>query len=223
MHAFGPLTGAFFSVIGAGARERCFEDDLGLGYPLAVEADTFARAFEQALEARGVPYAHVGGEDRDVSLEGARWIVCATSGGMNPELHHRLEEAAARGALITIGPREPVLDGVFRPLPQPYDLERILHDDPAAADAAVARAIEALGLPAYACDPAGVFATVHDDAAGRPRVLFLLNPGEADVVARVAVDATQATDVLEEGRFESRRGSFEVRLVPRTVRMLALE
>src|SRR6185437_15321898 len=26
MHAFGPLTGAFFSIIGAGARESCFED-----------------------------------------------------------------------------------------------------------------------------------------------------------------------------------------------------
>jgi beta-galactosidase len=103
MHAFGPLTGAFFSVLGAGARERCLEDDLGLGYPAAVESDTFVRAFEEALDARGVPYAHIGGEDRDVSLEGARWIVCATSGGLHPGLWKRLEEAAAAGALITIG------------------------------------------------------------------------------------------------------------------------
>jgi beta-galactosidase len=53
--------------------------------------------------------------------------------------------------------------------------------------------------------------------------LFLLNPGDADVVARVVVDAAQAIDVLEAGRFAARRGLFEVRLLPRTVRMLALE
>jgi beta-galactosidase len=54
-------------------------------------------------------------------------------------------------------------------------------------------------------------------------VLFLLNPGEVDVVARVAVSAAAATDALDETRFESRRGAFEVRLTPRTVRMLALD
>jgi beta-galactosidase len=30
MHAFGPVTGAFFAVLGAGAKERCLEDDFGL-------------------------------------------------------------------------------------------------------------------------------------------------------------------------------------------------
>ncbi|MCC6558299.1 MAG: beta-galactosidase [Polyangiaceae bacterium] len=232
MHAFGPLTGAVSSALGGGARERCLEDDLGLGYPIAVESDTFVRAFEQALEARGVPYAHVGGEDRDVSLEGARWIICATSGGLHPGLLARLEEAASAGALITIGPREPLFDGAFRALDRPCDLSRLrgpspgapalLHDDPAAADAAVSHAIDALDLPTFACDPDGVFATVHEDRAGRPRVLFLLNPGDADVVARVAAAAPEATDVLDHERFEARRGALEVRLTPRTVRMLAL-
>ncbi|EYF00938.1 beta-galactosidase [Chondromyces apiculatus] len=251
MHAFGPLIGAFFSVLGAGARERCLEDDLGLGYPLAVEADTFARAFEEALDVRGVPYAYVGGEDREVSLGGAQWLICATSGALQPSLLQRLEEAAQRGALVTLGPREPVFDGAFRALPEPYDLSRLrapraaAHDpqllqaDPAAANAAVARAIEALGLPTYACDPEGVFATVHEDDAGQPRVLFLINPGDMDVIARVAIDADRATDLLEDGRYEVRRGSggsgkpttmgrasaglLEIRLMPRTVRMLALD
>ncbi|WP_437673739.1 beta-galactosidase [Sorangium sp. So ce131] len=233
MHAFGPVTGAAFAVMNLGARDRCFEDDLGLGYPLAVEPDTFVRAFEEALDARGVPYAHVGGEDCDVSLEGARWIICATSGGLSPALFERLEAAAARGTLITIGPREPTFDGAFRPLAAPYDLSRLrapdqqlpalLQDDPAAADAAVSRAIDALGLPAFACDPDGVFATLHEDASGAPRVLFLLNPGDGDVVARVTVRAARATDLLDDTRFEARRGALEVRLTPRTVRMLALE
>lgn len=235
LHAFGPLTGAFFSVSGKGARESVSEHDLGLGYPLGIEADTFARSFEQALEARGVPFAHVGGEDRDVSLAGARWIVCATSGGMNPELFGRLAEAADEGALITLGPREPAFDGSLRALAEGHDLARlrgrhegvavVVSDDPATADAAVAHAIEALDLPTHACDPDGVFATVHEDEAGRARVLFVINAGEHDVLARVtaAGAATRALDLLDDTTWEARRGAIEVRMTPRSVRMLALE
>jgi beta-galactosidase len=251
MHAFGPLTGAFFSIIGAGARESCFEDDLGLGYPLAIEADCFARAFEAALESRGVPFAHVGGEDRDVSLDGAAWIICATSGGMNPELWKRLEEAAQAGTWITLGPRSPVFDGAFRALGHPFELGRlhaaspgaaepagqgsfgavpsphlaaVVEDVPAAAAAAVSRAIEALSLPAHACHPDSVFATVHEDPTGRPRVLFVLNPGDNDVVVRVTVGRaiTHATDTLDESTYEAQSGVLEVRMKPRTVRMIAV-
>jgi beta-galactosidase len=235
MHAFGPITGAFFSVAGKGARESVSEQDLGLGYPLGIESDSFTRTFEAALEARGVPFACIGGEDRDVSLEGARWIVCATSGGLNPTLFRRLVEVTAAGARVTLGPREPAFDGAYRPLVEPLDLGLLrgahddvpvlLEDDPAAADAAVSRAIADLGLPTWACDPDGIFATVHEDAAGRERVVFLLNPGEGDVVARVHLGggALRAVDVLDEGVFEIKRGALEVRLTPRAVRMLALE
>jgi beta-galactosidase len=237
MHAFGPITGAFFSVAGKGARESAAEHDLGLGYAPGIEADSFARAFEQALDARGVPFAHIGGEDRDVSLEGARWIVCATSGGLNPELFRLLQEAADRGARVTLGPREPLFDGAFRALPAPFDLARLaggqdavpvlVGDDPASADAAVAQAASALGLPTHACDPDGVFATVHEDREGRARVLFLINPGAADVVAKVAIRGgaapARAVDVLDEAVFPAQKGAFEVRLTPRTVRMLALD
>jgi beta-galactosidase len=241
MHAFGPLAGTIFSILGAGARESCVEDDLGLGYPLAVEADTFARAFESALEARGVPFAYVGGEDRDVSLAGAKWIVCASSGGLNPALWKRLEAAAQAGARITIGPQEPRFDGSLRPLAEPYEVARlepivggagsegssapVVQSDPAAADAAVARAIEILKLPTYACDPDGVFATVHEDSEGRARVLFLINPGSGEVVARVSLGegVRAAVDVLDDVRFEGIRGALEVQMRPRSVRMLALE
>ncbi len=234
MHAFGPITGAFFSISGKGARESVSEQDLGLGYPLGIESDSFARTFELALEARGVPFACIGGEDRDVSLEGARWILCATSGGLNPELFRRLEEAAAAGARVTLGPREPTFDGTYRPLAEPLDLARLrspgqdvpilIEDDPAAADHAVSRAIADLGLPTWACDPDGIFATVHEDATGRARVVFLVNPGDGDVIAHVHLGAevARAVDVLDEAVFDVRRGALEVRMIPRSVRMLAL-
>ncbi len=235
MHAFGPLTGAVFSVFGASARERCIEDDLGLGYPLAIEADGLVTAFEQSLEARGVPFAHIGGEDRDVSLAGASWIVCATAGGLKPELATSLGEAARAGAVVTIGPREPVFDGAFRPLaaplppelfrPRPSTVPAFVQGDPASVDEAVARAIEELALPTFACDPDGVFATVHEDRGGTPRVLFVLNPGDADVMARVATVGCpgRAVDLLDGTTTEAVRGAFEVRVPRKTVRMMAIE
>jgi beta-galactosidase len=232
MHAFGPITGAFFAVIGKGARESAGEQDLGLGYPLGIESDAFARTFEIALEARGVPFACVGGEDRDVSLEGAKWIICATSGGLNPELFRRFEEEAARGARVTLGPREPRFDGGYRALAEPLDLARLggsapvlIEDDPAAADAAVARAIDDLALPTFACDPDNIFATVHEDASGRARVAFVINAGDDDVVARVhlGAEAARLVDLLDEGTFHVQKGAFELRMMPRTVRMLAIE
>jgi beta-galactosidase len=238
MHAFGPITGAFFSVAGKGARESVSEQDLGLGYPLGIASDSFARTFEAAVEARGVPFACVGGEDRDVSLDGARWIVCSTSGGINPALFHRLEEKAAEGVRVTLGPREPAFDGAYRPLVEPLDLARLrastqtpaagapvlLEDDPAAAAAAVARAIADLDLPTWACDPDGIFATVHEDASGRARVVFVINPGEGDAVAHVHLggSATRAVDLLDDAEFDIARGALEVRMTPRTIRMLAL-
>jgi beta-galactosidase len=235
MHAFGPLTGAIFSVMGAGARERCIEDDLGLGYPVAIEADAFVTAFEQSLEARGVPFAHIGGEDRDVSLAGASWIVCATAGGMSPDLFASLGDAARAGAVVTLGPREPAFDGAFRALASPLDLAALrprpsavpglVQGDPASVDEAVARAIDELALPTFACDPDGVFATVHEDAGGAARVLFVLHPGANDVMARVAAPAgvRRATDLLDGTVVDVARGAIEVRMPRKSVRMLALD
>ncbi|MFO0762074.1 MAG: beta-galactosidase [Byssovorax sp.] len=247
MHAFGPITGAFFSVLGKGAREGVSEQDLGLGYPLGIEADSFVRTFEQALEARGVPFAHVGGEDRDVSLEGARWIVCASAGGLNPGLFARLEREAQAGARVTLGPRAPAFDGAVRPLAEPLDPARLrrpgdvpallrragdtvntvdvlVADDPALADAAVSRAVLDLGLPTFACDPDGIFCTVHEDREGRPKVVFVINPGSHDLVAKVGIGVgdARAVDLLDETAVDVKRGAFEVRMKPHTVRMLAL-
>jgi beta-galactosidase len=227
MHAFGPVTGAFFSILGAGPRDSASEEELGLGHPLAIEADTFARAFERSLDARGVPFAFVGGEDRDVALDGAAWIICATSGAMKPELLERLEQAAHDGARISIGPRAPIGFDLGRLATFASRVPTSVGDDPASADAAVAFAIDELGLPRFACEPENVFATVHEDEGGRPRVLFLLNGGEADCVARVTVPgATSAIDALDaqlDGASSTARGgALEIRLHPKSVRMLAL-
>ncbi len=223
MHAFGPATGALFSVLGHGATERCLEDDFGTEAPIALETDRFLGLFEEALEARGVPYAHASGEDRAAVAEGARWLVCATTGGMHPALFRVLREAHARGAAVTLGPRAPERDQHFRDLATPFDVAgmRIAHGaTPAEVDALVAEHITALGLHAYASDPDGVSVSVHRDAEG-PKVVFVLNPQPSDVAAVVSVpDVTRAEDALSGAKIEVRDGALAVRVGPRSFVML---
>jgi beta-galactosidase len=230
-HAFGPITPAFFNVLGAGYRESCLEEELGLGEVVTMVGEAFLRAFEKALQARGVPFAYAGGDSFVESVDDAKWVVCATVGGVKPELVMRLREAAANGMRVTIGPRVPERDGGMRLLSAPHDvtgLEVEPLDDGARAGELVARRIEELGLPAFPVDPDDVKMTVHEDESGAPRVVFVMNPTAGDLVARVSVrGAKSLADLLSPERADARvtRGiaGFEVTVPARTVRMFAVE
>jgi len=226
MHALGPASGALMAVMGQGPRESCLEHDLGTGYPLALQADDFRRAFEQALDARGVPYALVGGEDRDVAFHDAQWVVCASGGGFSDVLAQRLADAATAGTRVSLGPRRRRWDGSLRPVDQDVlegaEIELIEGSSAAVVGAAVSRAVEALSLPTFPCEPDGVHATVHVDEAGEPRVVFIINAGAEHVGARVAVGLdADWRDLLGEGGTRSSAGVLEVAIRPRSVRMLA--
>ena len=47
------------------------------------------------LQARGVPFAYAGGDSFAASIEDAKWVVCATVGGVKPELVARLRDSLA--------------------------------------------------------------------------------------------------------------------------------
>jgi beta-galactosidase len=228
MHALGPASGALMAVAGQGPRETCLEHDLGVGYPLALAADDFRRSCEQALDARGVPYALVGGEDSDVAFRDASWVICTTGGGFSEVLAQRLADAAAAGTRVSLGPARRLWDGHLRPLDgdvlEAATVEFIDGVSAASVSAAVGRAIAALDLPTHPCEPDGVHATLHEDDAGEVKVVFVVNAGTQDVVARVAlgIDA-EWRDVLEDDdvRTTSRLGVLELRVRPHRVRMLA--
>jgi beta-galactosidase len=224
MHAFGPVSGAVLAVMGKGPREGCLEDDLGLGYPVAIEADGFLRSFEEALEARGIPYAFVGGELKRAAIEGARWVVCATSGALHGELVDELSAAAARGVAVTLGPRPPRFDGAWKPADWSSAMQAatvLEAHDPATVDALVARMAEDLGLPRFASDPDRVHVTAHEDDEGQLRVVFAIHAGDEDVVSRftVGLDA-EWFDPLADSAFRSTGGLLEIRMKRHSVRML---
>jgi beta-galactosidase len=227
-HAFGPLTPALFNVLGAGWRESVLERDFGLGAPPVIAAEAYLRAFERALHARGVPFAYAGGETVEHSTAGAKWIVCASGGGLKPHLVDSLHAARAAGAVVTMGPRVPELDGSMRPLRRPVDVngfEIEALDDLARADALVARRIDELGLPTWPVDPPDVHVAVHEDASGAPRVVFVMNPTGAEIVARVSLAGVDAlVDLLGDGgRVARSGGAIEVTVPARVVSLMAVE
>jgi beta-galactosidase len=230
-HAFGPVTPAAFNIAGAGPVESCLEDDFGLGEVAPIVGESFVRAFERALLARGVPFAYAGGESLEASIHGAAWIVCTTAGGLKRDLLTTLRAAKERGVEVTIGPHVPRRDGTMRELSKPHDargLEVEPLEDPSRADALVARRIDELSLPAFTIDVADVHVTVHEDAEGVPRMAFVMNPTAKPVVATVGLGRTRAlVDLLPRARTAKRidveAGAFIVEVPARTVRMFSIE
>jgi beta-galactosidase len=228
-HAFGPITPAVFQIIGAGFREGAFEElvrDGGVG-PLEL-TEAWVRTFERALLARGVPFAYAGGETLGPSTEGASWIVCATADGLKPEVIGELRGKVRAGCRVTLGPVTPTRDGSWRPLAHAADvrgLELEPLDELARADALVARRIEELSLPTYPVDPSDVHVAVHEDDAGAPRLVFLMNPMSEPRVAKVGIrGAVTLTSVLgESATFSRSGGGFAVTVPARSVRVLVAE
>ena len=238
-HAFGPVTPAVFNVLGASFEESCLEEELGLGEVATIEAEAFLRAFEGALTDRGVPFAYAGGESLDASVAGARWIVCATAGGVKPGFLDQLRRRAQEGVKVTVGPHVPQRDGSMRLLETPVDVTDFEVEPLDAIDRAgtlVARRIEELGLITYAIDPDDAYVTVHEDDSGAPRVVFVMNPTAATVLARVSVaGASQLVDAIAGASTASsidlgnpratkplnrEAGGFRVEVPARSVRML---
>lgn len=232
-HAFGPVTPAAFTIAGAGPVESCLEEDFGLGEIAPIVGESFVRAFERALLARGVPFAYAGGEALEHSITGASWIVCTTAGGLKADLLSSLRAARQRGLAVTIGPHVPKRDGSMRELPEPHDirgLELATLGDPADADALVSRYVDELGLPAYPVDVPDVHVALHEDASGTPRVAFVMNPNETPVVATVGFGRIKAlVDLLPRPRAAKRiepsagTGALTVEVPARTVRIFAVE
>jgi beta-galactosidase len=226
-HAFGPLTPALFNVAGAGWSESVLERDFGLDAPPVIAAEAYLRAFERALHARGVPFAYAGGETVELSTAGAKWIICASPGGLKPQLVRSLQAMRRAGAVVTMGPRTPDLDGTMRPLKRPLDvkgLEIEPLEDLARADALVARRIEDLGLPTWPVDPVYAHAAVHEDESGAPRIVFVMNPTDKDLVVRVSIAGVGSlVDAIDERRVARVAGALDVSVAARVVRMMTVD
>jgi beta-galactosidase len=97
-------------------------------------------------------------------------------------------------------------------------------EDIARADALVARRIDELGLPTWPVDPVSAYGAVHEDSAGSPRVVFVMNPTESDQIARLSLAGVDAlVDVVRGGRGGRAGGALEVAVPARFVKMMVVE
>lgn len=217
MHAFGPVSQAAFRVMGGGLRETVLEDgvDFGDGTREAppMTAARILVAAEHALEEEGIPWALVDGGDAGLALGGARWALVPTSCGLSAPLLGALGEAIGRGAAVSFAPAPPTRDALFRPYAPRLansipDAELLVGDE--ATDVAGIRAhfhgLFDAGSRVHA-RPSPCAATVHRDAAGAPRVVFLVNPTKArkHVEATIA-GVTTVRDLLDGTTFELASG-----------------
>jgi beta-galactosidase len=233
LHAFSPATPALFAVLGSGSHESCFEDDFGLGGAVAAEVDAFIECFEAALSARGVPFAHVDEGTAETSLAGARWIICPSAGGVDPGLWRELRIAADHGARVTVGPRIPSRDGSLRLLDEPLDKAGFevveasrQHPfyDRARIDEVVSRMIDELSLPTWKASSDRVSLAMHEDDAGRPRLLFVINPAAEGERATIDLGfSARVTDLFDGTSHECLEKRLSLSISPRTVRMLKID
>lgn len=219
-HAFGPITPALFAVLGAGWDASCLESVGGEANP-AIEAEAFLFAFEAALAARGVPYAYAGGETIEASTRDAAWVIGPTAGCVERGVYDALGRLAKRGVRVTVGPAP-----APGRAPSGFEVEPL--GDRARADALVARFVEELDLPTVPVDPASAYVAVHEDADGKARVVFVMNPTAEPIEAHVGLpESARELGALwpartdEERRVIARKiAGFEVPVGAREVRML---
>jgi beta-galactosidase len=228
LHAFGSATPAMIHVLGGGYRESCFEDELGLGFSAPLEAEAFLRRFERALLRRGVPFAYVSGELARETCEGAAWTICTSGGGLKPDFVRTLRDLADSGAHVTLGPRMPLRDGRYQPLARAPELGAVTFEDleaPGRADAVVHEMTARLALPVFTVEADDeCHVTVHEDASGAPRVVFLMNPHRSVVTVEATLGfANDLRDLASGEVVRSRAHRYSTTLPARTVRIFAVE
>ncbi len=231
LHAFGPVSSAWFEIAGGGAIDACVEDELGLGGPRAVSTAQFLRELERQLDSLRVPFALVGSDVLGHALETARWLVVACDGALEKGLLDRLLEARQADVALSFAPYLPERDATFRALasaPQPAFADEpvplLLPGDPEGLSRALARVRAVLDLPALNVEAKGARVTLHRDRAGVPRVAFVINPEGASISARIELpELRAASDVLDGTQFHASRSTLEVSVEPLSGRMLALD
>jgi beta-galactosidase len=194
------------------------------------EAHAFVTALERALERERVPYAVVAAEAIERSLGDALWTIVACPGALDGVLTSAIAQHVLVGKAVSVGPRAPERDGHFLPtsarLPavQHPKVPLVLPRGPSTLSELVRTALADLDVPRLAAEPSVVRTTLHVDSYGKPRSLFVINPSEQSVDARVSAPRfSRARDAISGETVATQDGTAALPVPPRTVRILALD
>jgi hypothetical protein len=194
------------------------------------EAHAFVVALEQALERARVPYATVTAESIERSLGDAAWTIVVCPGALDAVLTSVISQHVLVGKAVSVGPRAPERDAHFittsarLPAVQHPKVPLVLPRGPSTLSELVRAALDDLDVARLAAEPHVVRTTLHVDSRGKPRSLFVINPSEHDVEARVAIwHSTRAEDAMSGEDVAVRDGTAVLPVPARGVRLLALD
>lgn len=210
-HAFGPLPPVVFELLGGMEIGSALE--LAAPAPgAAAEAQRFLDRLSEILDTLRVPHARVQSDLAPHSLEHARWTIFVSPGALDPGLVSGAIQRVLTSSAVSFGPRAPEYDEAFRPvgarLPRIDGTRAPLILDGADPDLAglVDRTVSALGIARLEAEPEGIHTTLHEDAGGKARVLFVINTTDRPLEcvarapgARKAKDALDGEDLLVTG------------------------
>jgi beta-galactosidase len=229
-HVFDAVPPSAFALTGQGVEHACLETVAGMSPSPALACERFARALEAELDARGIPFAITDEDLLDEALERAAWTIVICPGALPPVVTERLARAVMGSVPVSVGPLMPERDAGFRataarlPVPDNARAPVLLPEGGAALRDAIDLTIRALDLRPTIVRPPEVFATLFEDAAGAPRVAFVINPTETRRRASVVLGgALRVQDALTGEVLPIDSGVVSLDVPGRTVVLLELD
>lgn len=225
-HMLGALTPSALDVAGLPPTSACRTDSFGFERPIQLAWHPLLTRLDEALCDEHVPFVYVESETDLDALPDLKVVFAPSYELADRARWQRLERFAARGGTVIYGPQLPTLDERLQPHAfAPIGDEPPLRIDDATEAKTLVRALAsklALARP-FPAEPRPVRSTVHVDAKGTPRTLFLINSGATDVTAEVHLDEPLAcVDAMTDERFEGESTLF-VPMRAQRCRMLVIE
>ncbi len=225
-HLPGLLSPSALEAFGGTPVDGCDERPRSLGEPVQIAWWRWLASLSDALTESHVPYVYVDSETAEEHLEAFRLLCSPTFAFAAPRRMEAMHRAATRGAHLLLGPRRPHMDDRLQPWTPPElpaDRLTLYEEEESPGRTIVAALRERLALhPSLTVAPAPLEVTLHEDEHGKPRVLFVLNPGIEEMEAVLGLPGPwQLRDVLHEGQWGATpSGSLRLPVPGRTVRML---
>ena len=217
-HVLGFISPIWLEAAGGTPVDAASDETLGMAAPIQVRFWELIERISRALEAAHVPFVLIDSEVAAERLEGIEALFCPSYEIASPERWRLLTGFAQGGGRVLFGPVTPSFDDRLHPrlFPMPEGAELFGEGDVAAAVAGLVHAHPSI-VSAVRVAPSPCEVTVHVDAEGAARVLFLINPSEGPVEAKVTGLTLAPGALLREvvsGRFHALSGDRTSARIP---------
>jgi beta-galactosidase len=224
-HALGPISPSLLEAIGGSPVDACREDTFGFAGPVQALWWRMLARFADALTKFGIPYEYVDGDAAPERLARYRAVISPAYEFANTARWSKLASFARAGGAVVFGPAMPTLDDAMMPhlFEVPRDGQKVFIDHAEDAERVVSELQSTLDLATpFRAWPSPIETTAHEDASGT-RALFVMNPGETAVDARVALPSPMRfVDAMSHEALAGTE-SLMVPMPPLSFRMLVVE